>query len=522
MTLILTGLSLLLAGCAASQARPIQPGLRNFRAASAGCQIQSLRGNPQDALAQVLRSAPACPTDVFGFRQLLQQRGARIQTTMVANRGFHNAAEGSFSLFETITGPIQQVDFSLAPGNLFFGHFTGAEGGKLVNLQSPEPGNLMIELIAWDPGKKLYNFYELIGNGQRGDWFYRGDSQDIRADITDLHRQANPAQPHFGRRLRCSGCHLSGGPIMKELALPHNDWWSAQRRLPLGGHQPDARLVGMMNGLEDAELLASHVRSGIAQLQASTPFNAAEDLQARLRPLFCPQEINFESDAQPLDQAGPELNLPAGLLVDPRLAAGPLRNASASYVAALRTSGSRFPEIDRADGDHAWLGPVKAWSDQQEIASLVRQGLIDAEFVSDVLAIDFTRPVVSPQRCGLLPLLPRTAAPGWQQQFRTNLAASQLPAARQLAAHLAQNDLPAHQEQARRFLGACQQRLQTPDGVSELLTWVGTQRQAVAHSEISANPLGQILEPGFRVIFPVLQLPATQPRLDENCKLVNR
>ena len=28
----------------------------------------------------------------------------------------------------------------------------------------------MVELIAWDPGKQVFNFYELIGNGEKGEW----------------------------------------------------------------------------------------------------------------------------------------------------------------------------------------------------------------------------------------------------------------------------------------------------------------------------------------------------------------
>lgn len=523
--LILTGLIGLFTACTA-HARPTLPGLGAQRAMSApaagqGCRIQTLQGNPHDAVAQLLQSAPSCPTDVFGFRRLLEQRGARIQTTMVGNRGFHNSGEGSFSLFETVTGPIQTVDFALAPGNLFFGHFIGGDGKQLVSLQAPEQGSLMIELIAFDPAKKLYNFYELIGDGKQGNWFYRGDSLDIRADIAPLHRQSDPAHPAFGRHLRCAGCHLGGGPIMKELALPHNDWWSAKRPLPLGGRVPEPRLAELMNSLQDAELLANHVKAGLAQLQAASPYARSEDLQARLRPLFCPQEVNFASDSQPLDDAAATVGLPSAVLVDPRLMPDDaLKMPKAVYLQALQSVGSRFPEIARADADHAWLAPVKSWADRQEVEGLLREGLIDQELVSDVLAIDFSRPVVSGQRCGLLSLLPKTAGPDWQQQFKLHLAQSPLPAAKQLLRHLQQPDAAAHQARAQSLLASCRQRLQTPAGARELLTWVGLQRQAVASSEISANPLGRILEPGFRVIFPAIQLPLRPMQLDAGCRLI--
>lgn len=520
-------ISVLLCNCAPGRAMPAgSPLLRAHTTQagtlnSSGCAIQTVRGPLKDALAQLLTSTPTCPSDVFEFKALLAQRGAKVQATMVANRGYHNGGEGSFSLFETVTGPIQQVDFNLLPGSLFFGHFTGADGERLINLQSPERGNLMIELIAWDPAKRSYNFYELIGNGTIGEWFYRGDSTDIQTDLSSLHRQANPTRPAFGRTLRCSGCHLSGGPIMKELAEPHNDWWRVKRPLPLT-QQPDNRLTAMISKVEDASLLANHVRAGIERLEAARA-PLSQDLQASLRPLFCPQEVNFESDQSPLDQLSNQraaMQVPSAQLVDPRLsAAESLSAAPSAYISALQALGSQFPEIQRPDGDHAWLAPVKAFADQQQIATLVRQGLIDEEFVLDVLSIDFTRPVVSPVRCGLLRQLPRTATPDWRQQFMTNLNTSNQPAARTLSANLQTLNGAQHQAQARRFLANCRTRLQTPEGVRELLTWQGLSRQAIARSEISANPLGQILEPGFRVIFPVLQLPGGELRLDENCQL---
>ena len=75
----------------------------------------------------------------------------------------------------------------------------------------------MVELIAWDGDKQVFNFYEMIGDGRQGKWFYRGDSLDIQADVKFLHRQTGSGDPRFGSNLRCSGCHTAGGPIMKEL-----------------------------------------------------------------------------------------------------------------------------------------------------------------------------------------------------------------------------------------------------------------------------------------------------------------
>src|SRR5262249_48372248 len=140
----------------------------------------------QDPVARLLASSTSCPTDVFSFRKLLITEGATIQTSVVNNQGFHNPDIGNFSLFEIVSGSLPRLALKVDPGQFFFGHFTGKQNGTLVANQTPEVDALMVELIAWDTAKERFNFYELIGNGRKGEWFYRGDSQDIAADISLL------------------------------------------------------------------------------------------------------------------------------------------------------------------------------------------------------------------------------------------------------------------------------------------------------------------------------------------------
>ena len=75
--------------------------------------------------------------------------------------------------------------------------------------------------------------------------------------------------------------------------------------------------------------------------------------------------------------------------------------------------------IGQIDADHAFEIPVKSHSDIRVGQRLVDSGLVDQKFVFDVIAVDMTRPLISPQRCGLLRLLPDgPAKQGWQAQFR--------------------------------------------------------------------------------------------------------
>ena len=369
----------------------------------------------------------------------------------------------------------------------------------------------MIELIVWDSGKGAYNFYELVGRGGTSKWMFRGDSMDVLADMALLHRQSDPANPQFGRTLRCSGCHAGGGPIMKELAAPQNDWFTG--RPPFGGLKPDAVLAKILTGLVDANKFREAVTTGSAKLQQSAKFQnhrAGLSLQEQLRCLFCPVELNLESDRPPFDERK-NVTVPSGFLVDPRLARGTIEIDRSHYDAALIKLKTNFPGTTRPDADHAWHAPVKALSDIAAIEDLVNRKVIDDEFVADVLAVDFTNPVLSKPRCKLLRLLPATADGDWKSTFTAALKASGDPAARELLSNLIDEKRTAkfHQSEAARFLESCQAKLKSPDSVENLFRVLVQRRVEVFESEISKNPRGQILEPGFKQVFPVA--PDVQP-----------
>jgi hypothetical protein len=485
--------------------------------------------NNNDPLAKLLLSGGPCPANVFEFRARLLGAGAKIKTAFVGNRGFHNPADGSFSMFEIVSGRLAPNGVEVADGEFFFGHFTGLDGNKLIADQQPRPRALMVELIAWDPQKQLFNFYELRGDGQKGQWAYRGDSLDIQADVKLLHRQPDPTHPQFGERLRCSGCHIAGGPIMKELAAPHNDW-DTTRHLPLDNMKPDGELARILQGMVDADELAKSVKAGLLKLAGSQKFQQGKkalSLQEQLRPLFCPVELNLESDLTPLDDKAP-LRIPSAFLIDPRLAQGSVTIDHAQYDASLVALNAAFPEIRplRRDGDHGWLTPVKAFSDMLVVESLIKQGLIDQEFVSDVLAVDLTNPLFSRSRCGLLRLVPNKADANWKETFKASLTGAKTnPAAQELLSNLtdATRNAQFHQARGTRLLTQCQNRLQTSDSVIKLYQLLAQRRAEAFASEISKNKLqGEILEPDFRVIFPKTQ-PAIAPgsfRLTDDCQVV--
>jgi hypothetical protein len=550
---LLIGLGLLLAGPILQAAPGLDAGaarrLGGLQGNAANCQIQNNEtGQPLapgangDALFKLLSAQSACPQNALLFRQLLIANKLTSRPAMVANRGFSNPLpQGSFSFFEGVTG--QYGTQQLAPGDWFFGHFTAASfdsvamTSTLVPQQAATPDNLLLETLVWDPVKSMFNFYEIRGTGQGGQWFYRGDSADIQADIQNLNRNRDPAQPLFmgaikdGQagmpRLRCSGCHMNGGPIMKELAAPHDSWWTRARPLSLGAMRIAPEFTGLLAEVVSADEFAQWIKAGGERLLRSAPYWRGRQqltLQEQLRPLFCAQEVNLESDLLPLSADDGIVAVPLAAFVDPRLAPDgarsiPLRKAL--YVNALNLFRSQFFDyqtssiangvqpIGQIDADHAYEVPVKSHSDIRLVQGMVANGLIDDKFVYDVLSIDMTRPLLSERRCRLLRLLPDgVPTSNWRQQFQQNLAASVQPAAQTLLANLRdpRRTPQYHRDQARQVIDRIRNRMADQQAVNGYVRLLAQERIAVYQAQLSQHPQGQIFEPGFRLIFPTMQL----------------
>ena len=506
----------------------------------AGFAAAARGGAPNDAVARGIL-AGGQPRTIFEVRQKLLKLGGSLKTHIVANRGHENPEAGSFSFFETYVGPIPGG--TVRPGEFFLGFFSERQGDQLAVQQGFDEGGLMIELIAWDYSKQLYNFWELIGTGQGSQWHYRGDTNDVLADGADIN--VGSPNPNFGPRLRCSGCHTLGTPIFKEIQAPHNDWWTTRFKLDLGslklatGADPmnPSQLAGkLFRESQDASSLASEVKRGIDQLIATqAAAGRGPGLKRELRSLFHTMEMNLATDSVPFQQrTGGAVELPAGFFVDARLLAtpspAPVPVPVGLYRSTLQAVGSRFApeEAAKAETRHAFVVPVRAYIDDQVIESLLRRGVLDDELVADVLAVDPTTPVYSPARGSLIRYVPDQANNAHELRERLVAALKQAPASDTAAQALLANltdparTAEAHRRAARGFFDACRKSAQQPDAVRDWLRLASQRRLEVAKAETSQNKRGTILEPGFRVIFPVdnVQPKVGQWKLDPgNCRI---
>ena len=480
---------------------------------SAKCLIyyheKPLSKDKSDAVSTLLTKEKFCPKSIQHFKHLLLNNGLQVKTSMVANRGRNNPKLGSFSFFESIKGTMPS-GFTVRTGEFFLGYFTTVDNNLIKLDQRPQNNKLLIELIAWDKNLKLFNFYELRGlNNSKTRWYYRGNSKDALLDNKYLYRRPPSKKKNFGARMRCSACHNSGGPIMKELKSPHNDWWSSSRRLPLFPNLPDEDTNSLLKYLVEANSFANDVQLGINKINKSNAYNKIKkslSLQEQLRPLFCTTEINIESSKS---QGKMEpIRIPSGFWLNPLLGQLKISLSPQKYEDLLIKNQMKFPETSLFDADHRWLTPVKGINNINSIKQLIKSKMITKHFAESVLMIYFKHPVFSNDRCELLKLIPSHASNRWRNAFISHLylEQAQFKAALVLAKYLNQKKLYNHHyfmKLVANYKEAIKVSTLSEKGSLDSFDKLIKTRQEVIDNELSKNPLGQILEPGFRVIFPV-------------------
>ena len=460
------------------------------------CEIINNKNN-QDLLVSLLSEEEDCPRDVNQLKKLLELDGLDFKPAIVANRGFHNPKIGSFSVFESVRGESTSLQKKVLEEHFYFGHFTKKnKNSEIILDQQNVHGKLIIELIVFDFNKKAYNFYELIGAQLNPVWIYRGDSFDIYKDNKNL--KIGSSKPS---KLRCSACHTSGGPIMKELDYPHSDWWTNKNKLDFGNSTLSRDLNRYVNQFIDASEFAKNVKKGI-ELIEQTQLSQSKSIREDLKPLFCTTEINLKSDTEMfVNIMIRDMSIPSDIFINPLLVESyEMKLDKSYYTNSLFTLGMMFPEVNRFDAQFGFHSPVKGYSDLVKIKKLIKNGLITKEFALDILAYDMKNPLFSKKRCSLLKLIPETV--NWYTGFLSNLKTGLL---QKLIHDLETPNISQHVLNAKIYLKEKENSWRVQKNVTQEVIKLDKLRKSVFDDEISKNPRGQILEPGFRVVFPFIK-----------------
>ena len=306
---------------------------------------------------------------------------------------------------------------------LLFSSF-GFNTGSLT--KTDHPGE--VEIIAFDDVDGVFNYYKEI----QGQMHFFGSSQDF---VT-----AGPGGPSLTNTRGCANCHPGGGINMKELQSPWTHWSQndnivgadvlvRSRSAFMGTLRSGADMEGsvaepgndkwniskakFLSTVSTADLesarsklgdddMSSGDRADIARRGLKRNLNAT---QTMLQPLFCTVQVN-------INNSGGQSTIPSQIFMSNRsgLFGGPRKSfSSAELTAALTAIGSRVDGVSNNELTTPFMVLEPSHEDQSYINQLVALGVLDQGFVKDVLMIDFTRPVLSDDRCALLDLMPDLA-----------------------------------------------------------------------------------------------------------------
>ena len=350
-----------------------------------------------------------------------------------------------------------------------------------------------VEIIGEDKATGVFTYYAREGVDERTEavgnvWKFYGTSEDYVTNGYDCDGDKfnGACQPLIARDpsagglkdgatesgTRCASCHPGGGLVEKELNSPWITW----------AKPPGARELVSTFGeyigtqLNDGDDFESTVGNSGLNKTVWTPTRvkllkaksvADKSAVELLRPLFCTIDINLQTSSDPRGQLS---SVRQDLFVDPSLSGGfgSVAVDAAKYAQLLASNKQTIGEPgdkdfeSLRDSSNAFVYPERSKLDQDYVALLIQQNIISEEFAKDILAVDFTRAIFSPVRCGLLAaaegitdLTPAGIQSGVVAAVIAGGKAAALPGATELAGYLSAVDKDAHTAAVTAFMAAC-------------------------------------------------------------------
>jgi hypothetical protein len=429
---------------------------RSGRKNSDGSPIERVAGRLGDPLAtMVYRTEGGCPTSFADIMQKLQQEDAAdcVDDGFTATAGLNTrVVTEQAQLRDSKQGAGYRTVTTRQCGNReAFGLIFSSFGVNPDRTDMPDG----VEIMAFDQTDGVFNYYKEMN----GKMMFFGNSVDYVTKGAE--------GPNLTDVRGCANCHTGGGMVMKELVSPWMHWegdFFTPGAAELVSNRSD--LLGMQgNGIEMESLtIAGNEAWNQTRIELMRSQGTVQDL---LRPLFCPVEVNVAN--------GSSSFVASGMLADPTLGFLSLflenfEAAEAGYQALLEAINQRVPGHPGKRDTVAPLSHIeRAGADQAYVRSLIELGIVNRQFVKDVLMVDFTRPVFSDDRCDLLSFAPSLSpsertADSIRQGFIASLeAGSPGPAGQQLLQYLraADQGTPAqHAFMLKDYEKVCSARLQ--------------------------------------------------------------
>jgi hypothetical protein len=371
-----------------------------------------------------------CPVDMPGIVAKLEKVDTKncngMSTRVVSENAARLGATKADYRAVTSRDCDGRGDFGLLFSSFGFSGAAGAKGSGSHITESGHPGE--VEVIAFDDVDGVFNYYKELG----GQMTFFGSSLDFVA--------AGPGGPGLTSTRGCANCHPGGGLNMKELESPWTHW-SQEDDIKGSDTLVNARtaFMGTLNSGADMQLSVTQpgndkwnkskakflstvttaalkkARTSLTKDSMSSAEKAdikrrglAKDLTATqllLEPLFCTIQIN-------LNNSGGSSQIPSMLFATTRSGINGVSGKSftkAELDAALVAIDSSVDGVSGRELTTPFMVLERSHEDESYLNELVSLGVIDQALISDVLMVDFTRPVLSDDRCGLLSFVPDLA-----------------------------------------------------------------------------------------------------------------
>lgn len=423
-----------------------------------------------DPMAKLILTTEGCPLTVSQLAEKLRgadtnncaDQGAGKPATGVTTRVIGEGAQesGQAGSYRTVTA--RDCD-GRPPFGLLMSGTANANG----------VGQKFLEVITQDKTTGVFDYY----SQENGRWTFFGTSADFVS--SGYSCKGGQCTPKIASQTRCAGCHPGGGLNMKEL---HSPWvfWDVGA-LP-GAPEAIAKSPDVLGSRgSGVDLEEQRVSPGnLAWVKKRVAILKAKGTQEVLRPLFCTVDMNLQTSGSPKEGL---TGVPGDFFVDRSFRAGQVTVDNAEYKTQLASSGASLPGGGK-DTPFAFIYPERSAQDIFYQAELVTQGVVDTDFVMDVLHVDFTRPAYSTARCDLLKLAPTLTADkltpaAIRDGFKAALAGQSGAAAVQLLANLnVVGDQAAHQTDVDTFFTACNARPKK-DMLTDVMTWASHLRRTV-------------------------------------------
>jgi hypothetical protein len=357
----------------------------------------------------------------------------------------------------------------------------------------------LLQLIAWSEKDRAFHYFER----KNGAWGWAGNS---------FHALAVPT-----RGQGPFDSHINGSLVMKELKAPWSHWHSADASISRSLFGPDSEFNTnpLFGDLKGAEFLEGIVRAGISrwtngrfvrhlsgaslsdlpdylrQLLWCTSINLVSSVSSFLHPtestIDLPSTFFFDADA--LDFLVGELDPTADVVPGEKLTVeAELYRKAVSNAALAVLDDDEPPHRLAGDTNFAFLVPERAAEDQVIVRELVSREVLSARLALCLLLVDFSNPVFSHRRAALLRHIPASVAVGahgaaldtaFIEAIATPTPQQDSPEAELLDLWHSADLLTRAGQMLGNFHAALSARLQSPDGVADVLRLADSRRQVL-------------------------------------------